>query len=69
MEFLCEGFLKKVKEFGEMCNNPVLSIVLDNQSLEESLGQFEGSQSNNGAFDGFTATGLQGQNNEDTINS
>ena len=28
IEFLCTGFLEKIKEFGDMANNPVLSLVL-----------------------------------------
>jgi len=55
MEFLCTGFLQRIKEFAEICNNPVLSIVLDNENPEESLVQLEGSRSNNGAFERSTA--------------
>ena len=28
IEFLCTGFLEKIKEFGDVTNNPVLSIVM-----------------------------------------
>jgi len=51
MEFLCTGFLERIKGFAEMCNNPVLSIVLGQQNNKDSLD----SQSINGVFDGSTA--------------